>query len=79
MHDGDWYRGTEHDAKSLQGSRRGLDRRNRAEEALASGNHNEAQLDQWEAACFRQKDAQGIADAAKKSYEGALRQEFFNF
>ena len=51
----------------------------RAEEALASGNHNEAQLDQWEAACFRQKDAQGIADAAKKSYEGALRQEFFNF
>lgn len=51
----------------------------RAEEALASVDHSEAKLDEWEAACFRQEDAKKIADAAKKAYEDALRQEFFNF
>ena len=51
----------------------------RAEEALASRNHDEAELDQWEAACSRQTDSGRIAGDAKKAYEGALRQEFFNF
>ena len=51
----------------------------RAEEALASVDHSEAKLDEWEAACFRQEDAKRLADAAKKAYEGALRQEFFDF
>ncbi len=51
----------------------------RAEEALASANHNETQIDQWEAAGRREEDARDQAKSAKKSYEDALREEFFNF
>ncbi len=51
----------------------------RAEEAIASGCHNETQIDAWEGAAFRQEDAAKQAHLAKKSYEAALREEFFNF
>jgi hypothetical protein len=51
----------------------------RAEEALASANHNETQIDQWENAAFREEDARKKAKSAKKAYEDALREEFFNF
>jgi hypothetical protein len=51
----------------------------REEEALASGNHSEAEIDTWEAACFREEDAREKAKQAKKDYEGALREKFFNF
>ncbi|MEI9977472.1 MAG: hypothetical protein WDN23_00475 [Edaphobacter sp.] len=51
----------------------------RDEEALASGNHSEAEIDAWEAACFREEDARKLAREAKKQYEGALREKFFNF
>jgi hypothetical protein len=51
----------------------------REEEALASVNHSEAEIDAWEAADFREEDARGKAKEAKKNYEGALREKFFNF
>ena len=51
----------------------------RAEEALASANHSETQIDQWEAACRRQEAARTQAESAKKAYEDALREEFFGF
>jgi hypothetical protein len=51
----------------------------RAEEALASVNHSEAEIDEWEAAHFREEDARQKTKAAKKEYEGALREKFFNF
>jgi hypothetical protein len=51
----------------------------RKEEALASVNHNVAQVDQWENAGFDEEKARGNAKAAKKAYEDALREEFFNF
>ena len=49
------------------------------EEALASGNHSEAEIDTWEAAGFREEEAREKAKQAKKQYEDALREEFFNF
>jgi hypothetical protein len=51
----------------------------REEEALASGDHSEAEIDAWEAAGFREEDAREKAKEAKKEYEGALREKFFNF
>jgi hypothetical protein len=51
----------------------------REEEALASGDHSEAEIDTWEAAGFREEDARNKAKEAKKEYEGALREKFFNF
>ena len=51
----------------------------RKEEALASINHSEAQIDQWEAADSDEEDARNKAKQAKTAYEGALREEFFNF
>ena len=51
----------------------------RAEEALASANHSVAQVDQWVAAADREDEARNKAKAAKKDYESALREEFFNF
>jgi hypothetical protein len=51
----------------------------REEEALASGNHNVAQLDQWEAAHFREHKLHREADYRKRLYEDALRREFFGF
>jgi hypothetical protein len=51
----------------------------REEEALASGNHSEAEIDAWEEADFREEDAREKAKEAKKNYEDALREKFFNF
>jgi hypothetical protein len=51
----------------------------RQEEAQASVNHSVADIDQWEHAAEREEAARTAAKAAKAAYEGALRQEFFNF
>jgi hypothetical protein len=51
----------------------------REEEALASCEHSETQIDAWEAAGFREEDARKKAKEAKKEYEDALREKFFNF
>ena len=51
----------------------------REEEALASVNHSEAEVDTWEAAGFREEDARSKAKDAKSAYEEALREKFFNF
>jgi hypothetical protein len=49
------------------------------EEALASCEHSEAEIDAWEAAGFREEAARKQAKQAKKEYEDALREKFFNF
>jgi hypothetical protein len=51
----------------------------REEEALASADHSEAEIDAWEAAGFREEDAREKAKQAKMEYEGALRRKFFKF
>ena len=51
----------------------------RREETLASVNHTVAQIDQWEEAAFAEDEARNKAKAAKKEYENALREKFFNF
>jgi hypothetical protein len=51
----------------------------RQEEALASVNHSVAELDQWEAASFKEDEIRSKVKAAKKEYEDALRQKFFHF
>jgi len=51
----------------------------RHEEALASTNHNETEIDLWEGACNDEEAARKKAKAAKSAYEAALREEFFNF
>jgi hypothetical protein len=51
----------------------------REEEALASVNHSETEIDLWEAADFREEDAREKAKEAKKNYEDALREKFFKF
>ena len=51
----------------------------RREETLASVNHTVAQIDRWENAAFAEDEARHKAKAAKKDYEDALREKFFNF
>ena len=51
----------------------------REEEALASGNHDVAELDKWEAAWFHENKKQREVIHKKKLYEDALRREFFGF
>jgi hypothetical protein len=51
----------------------------REEEALASVNHTVAAIDKWENASFVEEAARDRAKAAKKNYEDALREKFFNF
>jgi hypothetical protein len=51
----------------------------RKEEALASGNHDVAELDEWEKAHFEEDEMRGVAMAAKEKYEDALRNKFFGF
>ena len=51
----------------------------RDEEALASGNHNVAELDKWEAAYFDENRKQRAVIYKKKLYEDALRRGFFGF
>jgi hypothetical protein len=50
----------------------------RHEEALASGNHEIAEVDQWEAAHFAEDEVRSKVKAAKTEYEGGLRRKFFN-
>ncbi|MFI4995352.1 MAG: hypothetical protein ACHQAQ_06165 [Hyphomicrobiales bacterium] len=49
------------------------------EEALASVNHSVAEVDKWEQASFLEDEVRGRVKAAKKQYEDALRQKFYNF
>ena len=51
----------------------------RDEEALASVNHSVAEVDRWDAAHFREDELRNTVKAAKKRYEDALREKFFNF
>ena len=51
----------------------------REEEALASGNHNVAELDNWEAAHFREHKLHREVIYRKRLYEDALRREFYGF
>jgi len=51
----------------------------REEEALASVNHSEAEIDAWEGAGFREEAARDNAKLAKEAYEAALREKFFSF
>jgi hypothetical protein len=51
----------------------------RHEEELASVDHTIAEVDEWENAGFQEEAARNKVKAAKKLYEDALRQEFFNF
>ncbi len=48
------------------------------EEALASGNHSVAEIDQWEAAHFSEDEMRRKVKDAKKQYEDALRHKFFD-
>jgi hypothetical protein len=49
------------------------------EEALASVNHDVAEIDEWEAAHFKEDEMRDNVLAAKKEYEDALRAKLFNF
>ena len=51
----------------------------REEEALASTEHSVAEVDKWEEADFREEEARDKVKAAKREYEDALREKFFNF
>ena len=51
----------------------------RKEEALASVNHDVAELDEWEKAHFEEDAMRGNVKVAKKKYEDALRAKFFGF
>jgi len=51
----------------------------RQEEALASVDHTVADIDKWENAGFLEEETRDKAKAAKKAYEDALREKFFNF
>jgi hypothetical protein len=51
----------------------------RKEEALASVNHDIAEVDQWEAAHFEEDDMRSKVKTAKEKYEDALREKFFGF
>ena len=49
------------------------------EEALASVNHSIAEVDEWEAAHFKEDEIRNEVKTAKKEYEDALREKFFGF
>jgi hypothetical protein len=49
------------------------------EEELASVNHSVAEVDKWEDAHFKEDAVRNKVKAAKKQYEGALREKFFGF
>jgi hypothetical protein len=51
----------------------------REEEALASVNHDLAEVDAWEKSGMHEEELRDKAKAAKKSYEYALRERFFHF
>jgi hypothetical protein len=49
----------------------------RQEEDLALPDHSMVAMEHWDAACFKEQDAQKKAIAAKGAYKDALRQ--FNY
>jgi hypothetical protein len=51
----------------------------RTEERLASATDSIPEVDRWEQAHFEEEAAREKALTAKKSYESALRQKFFQF
>ena len=51
----------------------------REEEALASVNHDIAQIDAWERAGIHEDQLRQRAKAAKKAYEDALREKLYHF
>jgi hypothetical protein len=51
----------------------------RHEEALASTEHSVADIDRWEEADFAEENARDKVKVAKRDYEDALREKFFNF
>jgi hypothetical protein len=51
----------------------------REEEALATVPHEVAEVDKWELAGDREEEARSKVKAAKKAYEDALREKFYNF
>ena len=51
----------------------------RKEEALASVNHDVAEVDQWERAHLEEDELRNKVKAAKEEYEDALRSKFFGF
>jgi hypothetical protein len=51
----------------------------RREEALASVNHDVAEVDQWERAHLEEDELRNKVKAAKEEYEDALRAKFFGF
>ena len=51
----------------------------RKEEALASVNHDVAEVDAWEAAHFAEDELRSKVKDAKEKYEDALREKFFGF
>ena len=51
----------------------------RHEEALASTEHSVADIDRWEEADFAEEEARDRVKTAKREYEDALREKFFNF
>jgi hypothetical protein len=51
----------------------------RKEQALASVNHDVAEIDQWEKAHFEEDEMRNTVKAAKEKYEDALRAKFFGF
>ena len=51
----------------------------REEEALASTEHSVADVDKWEDADFAEEEARDKVKTAKREYEDALREKFFNF
>jgi hypothetical protein len=51
----------------------------RKEEALASVNHDVADVDKWEAAHFEEDEMRATVKEAKAKYEDALRAKLFGF
>jgi len=49
----------------------------REEEALATPDHSMVAMEHWDAACFKEQEAQEKAKEAKEAYKDALRQ--FNY
>ena len=49
------------------------------EEALASVNHDIAEVDKWEEAHFEEDEMRSAVKGAKAKYEDALREKFFGF
>jgi hypothetical protein len=51
----------------------------RAEEGLATPDHSETAMERWDAASFREQDAQTEAKRARDAYQDALRKVNYGF